>query len=457
MKQLIKHFLGGAVLLALPMFLTSCDDILGQWDKPAPTSIVLSQGTPTISITADDLKLYVDDTDTRIGTASTGATVNYASSDESIATVDANGKVTAVGVGTATITASVDPTEKFTGASATYNVIVSKIDVRLNPLYYVAEYNVQDFNTTTKVVTFDSDPASLTDKRVYMWSNAMTNFAKQDGDYDIYWDGNSNSKKVTDASESFYYHLPCLQEWNTVLPGDFSSYEPWVDWSTPRNSNPNVFDTGFYPNGGYTHKLGDNSSKEWPDVYCIFGYDATTKGGILDNSYWNTITAQSDVRYGIRFLGTKHCSIWKYQSIELDPIDATHNQCKLVVTAKIIDQLEKTDASLESILAEYMAKDDEWWNYNNPNAGAVQREFYSQGSFSIASGGATPAYSDYANKEQWTGHYWSTTNGNRDETGSYLEARVFDVSKNNAGIGSQTRTNYWCHHFSVRLFREPKE
>ena len=418
MKQSIKLILGGALLVALPLFLTSCDDILGQWDKPAPTSIVISQGTPTISITADDLKLYVDDTDTRIGTASTGATVNYASSDESIATVDANGKVTAVGVGTATITASVDPTDKFTGASATYKVIVSKIDVGLNPLYYVAETNVQDFNTTTKVVTFDSDPASLTEKRVYARDDAMGKFAKQTTEYDVYWDGHSNGKTVTDANNDFYYHLPCPKEWNSVMP----------------DANDNIFK--------------ENISS--PAITCIFGYDDDTKNGITDNSYWNSNPTKSDVRYVLRFLGTVHCSVWKYQSIIVDP---TKHQCVLIVTAKIIDKLEVGDASLESKLAEYIAKDEDWWNNNNPNAGAVQRKFYSQGYWNNSS-----SSSGYANTQPYNGYYFSTMDAHR---GYSHESHLFHINGNEAPWAMYSPvTNFNSakyNHFSVRLFREPKE
>ena len=418
MKQLIKHLLGGALLLAFPLFLTSCEDILGEWDKPAPTSIVLSKGTPTISITADDLKLYVDDTDTRIGTASTGATVTYASSDESIATVDANGKVTAVGVGTATITASVDPTEKFTGASATYNVIVSKIDVRLNPLYYVTETNVQDYTESGSIVTvtFDINPASLTDKRVYAKNEAFGKFAKQSSWYDLYWDGHSNGKTVTDANNDFYYHLPCPKEWNSVMP----------------DASANIFEA--------------NVSS--PVVTCIFGYNATTIAGITDNSYWNSNPTKSDVRYVLRFLGTEYCSVWKYQLTKLDP---TTNQCLLVVTAKIIDQLEVGDASLESKLAEYMAKDDEWWDYNNPNAGAFQRKFYCQGYL-----GNTSDASGYANTQRYRGYYWTTQKG-RNST----EACLFHINGNEAPwvAYSPVTQSYGgtINHFSVRLFREPKE
>ena len=39
MKHSIKLILRGALLLALPMFLTSCDDILGEWNRPAPNPV----------------------------------------------------------------------------------------------------------------------------------------------------------------------------------------------------------------------------------------------------------------------------------------------------------------------------------------------------------------------------------------------------------------------------------
>ena len=47
MKQSIKLLLGGALLLSLPMFLTSCEDILGEWDKPAPVNVTPDDGGTT--------------------------------------------------------------------------------------------------------------------------------------------------------------------------------------------------------------------------------------------------------------------------------------------------------------------------------------------------------------------------------------------------------------------------
>ena len=43
MKKILSKFLGGALLFGLTMSLTSCEDILGHWEKPTPNPI-----TPTV-------------------------------------------------------------------------------------------------------------------------------------------------------------------------------------------------------------------------------------------------------------------------------------------------------------------------------------------------------------------------------------------------------------------------
>ena len=43
MKKILSKLLGGALLFGLTMSLTSCEDILGHWEKPTPNPI-----TPTV-------------------------------------------------------------------------------------------------------------------------------------------------------------------------------------------------------------------------------------------------------------------------------------------------------------------------------------------------------------------------------------------------------------------------
>ena len=177
-------------------------------------------------------------------------------------------------------------------------------------------------------------------------------------------------------------------------------------------------------------------------------YYATTKAGnIRDYSYWNAYSTGTDVRYAIRFLGTDHCSVWKYQVKDNGAFEGT-TQYVLVVTAKIIDKLETTDASLEAKLNEYIAKDDDWWDYNNENAGAVQRKFYTLGFYHHS----TPT----VRKDFNTGYYWSTTNGNRTPADDALdaEARALSLGDKDANLGSQTRTDTYPQKYTVRLFRK---
>ena len=95
-------------LLTIGMGLTSCegalDDILGEWSRPTPGS---STGGAVTSIGLDaDMKLAVGDKGQLTAKVDpAGTAVTWSSDKEEIATVDANGLVTAVAVGTAIITA----------------------------------------------------------------------------------------------------------------------------------------------------------------------------------------------------------------------------------------------------------------------------------------------------------------------------------------------------------------
>jgi hypothetical protein len=112
MKALKFNLLGGIILLCLSMMFASCegtlDDVFGEWDKPAPQTSTTVAVT-SISLDKATLELQVGKTSQLTATVApdnaTDKTITWSSDQEAIATVDANGLVTAKADGTATITA----------------------------------------------------------------------------------------------------------------------------------------------------------------------------------------------------------------------------------------------------------------------------------------------------------------------------------------------------------------
>lgn len=104
--------LGGALLFSLTMSLTSCDpyldDIFGEWSRPTPGGDGGSSATVTSLTLGKSLRFDKNDLTAQTLTATvtpSNATIIWSSDKESVATVDATGKVTPVAPGEATITA----------------------------------------------------------------------------------------------------------------------------------------------------------------------------------------------------------------------------------------------------------------------------------------------------------------------------------------------------------------
>ena len=127
-----------------------------------PTQAII---TPDVSFNSTDAKtLYLDGTTTYTNTATvTGIDkpISYSSSDESVATVNASGVVNAVGIGTATITASVAAELGVNkAASDTYELTVKNTTTiaGLKALYNAAQSPAKAFaaDFTDAVVTYVS-------------------------------------------------------------------------------------------------------------------------------------------------------------------------------------------------------------------------------------------------------------------------------------------------------------
>ena len=119
MKNL-KHVLFGTLAVLAVLFLTGC------WQKDHPVRTSLNVDTSTLT-------LAVGESATRTATtkAQWDYQITYTSSNPAVATVDQNGKVTAVSEGEAVITVSMDETIKswYAAATRSYNVVVKELKI----------------------------------------------------------------------------------------------------------------------------------------------------------------------------------------------------------------------------------------------------------------------------------------------------------------------------------------
>ncbi|SEV87329.1 hypothetical protein SAMN04487827_0651 [Prevotella sp. khp7] len=292
-----------------------------------------------------------------------------------------------------------------------YNVKCTNKDKHLNPLWYVAENNVKSYNSSTKVVTLETNPAAAGSSYCYKWYDAMAYFANQGASYDTYWIGD-----ITDGSTGFKYHLPCRKEWLSIIPALVIPSDIENIFATSDNDP-------FVTSGLYT----ENS--------CIFGYNAETQAGRQYKSYWSNYDATNRplTRYAIRFLGTRYCSVWKYQL----------SGYVLTITAKLIDYIAEDDTSLSSKLNSYMSQSDSWWNTNDEGEGAIQRKLYEAGYRYNSQNGGTGVADVNINE---AGRYWSCST--ETATGNGYSSRIYFT---NLGMAVDYTDKKWGH--TVRLFR----
>ena len=179
-----------------------------------------------------------------------------------------------------------------------YSITVKDGIFRRNPLWYVAPYNM--LNATTMATT---DNAGY----YYPWSQAMSEFGAQASSYNDY---RRAGKIITGYSGT--WHLPILDELRSLFPG----YQIWG------GSKSDIFDLD---NGTGTYKASNLVVK--------FGYNAITRAGIDEASYWKKIS--STEIHAIRYLGTDYCSAWKYI------IDSY----KLTVYSTLIEKVENSQSA----------------------------------------------------------------------------------------------------------------
>jgi len=107
----------------------------------------------TLAFSEPTTTLTVGETATNAATATPAGTITYTSSDEAVATVDATGKVTALTIGTATITANVAEDEDYNAAEASYELTVNGIAAATGVGINISEISVGDADVLTATYT----------------------------------------------------------------------------------------------------------------------------------------------------------------------------------------------------------------------------------------------------------------------------------------------------------------
>lgn len=142
---------------------------------------VTEPAAPTVEITPKELELKVNETGTLEANATAGAQVSWKSSNENVATVDNNGKVTAIAEGEATITATAVLNKKTAEARCTVTVIA---DTPVNPPTE-AKYELTLNKTTLNLVEGDSEELTATVTKDGVQVNA-----------DVLWSLSNESKDI---------------------------------------------------------------------------------------------------------------------------------------------------------------------------------------------------------------------------------------------------------------------
>ena len=354
----------------------------------------IAKAAGSISYATSTVSMTVGATSTNELTKEGDGTVTYASSDDNKATVNSTtGAVTAVAAGSATITATVADGTNYTYATntASYTVNVTTKDIKMNPLWYVATYNM---GSSTSM------ESSLNAGYFHNWADAMSKYAASTTSYTAYTNANK-----TISGQTGTWHLPVKGEWLSVQPGD----------------GTNMF--GFVSSGTTAYK----SAYATP----VWGYNTATKAGISETSYFVKVSDKE--MHAIRFIGTDYVSAWKY---ELLGGFTSGEYGYLKISATLIDGSSITDES--SAATWYNSNFSSVTFGNNESAFAQERTFYARGNHN----GSSAATAD--GSIGTSGNYWSATEG------SSTSAWYLGFSSSIAYVYN----SYRSYGRSVRLFRD---
>ena len=273
-------FFLAALAVSATATLTSCEDILGTWDRPTPAAV-----TPTASVAVTGITLSETTLNKKVGDAAvtltatvapdnaSDKTLTWSSDKESVATV-ADGVVTIVGTGTALITATA---KDGSGVEATCTVnvglLAGKFSVDNGKQVQFSQGNLQ-FQASTKTWRFAEHQYD------YVGDDTKGNVLVEST--------KSNNASISDT----YTGWIDLFGWGTsghkYDSGYGSDYQPWSTSTTDTNYGPNGTDNGLYDSfaqGDWGTNMGTGwrtlKSDEW--TYLFNTRSASTVSG-TDNA-----------------------------------------------------------------------------------------------------------------------------------------------------------------------------
>lgn len=160
-KNNFKSLMQAAVLVCTPLVIASCDDVFGDVDNPVSSHISIKDAAVNLVLHADSAAKA---TYTRTAIAASGAQIEYSSSDEKIATVDAKtGKITAVNGGECEIIA------KATGLDSRGNKTYQEEEVRfpVKVTDYRCRVEFEEAAATVNSADIDAQVFKLKSSEVY--------------------------------------------------------------------------------------------------------------------------------------------------------------------------------------------------------------------------------------------------------------------------------------------------
>lgn len=259
------------LLFAVSVLLMSCGK-----DKNDPVAV------SSITLNKTTLALTVGDSETLAGTLlpanATNKTIAWSSSNAGVATVDATGKVTAIGAGTSTIIANAEG--KTANCTATISpVVIAVSSITLNKT--TLAFAVGGSETLTGSIL----PADATNKTI-VWSCSNTDVATVDatGKVTAISAGTTTITATADGKTA-----TCTVTLVTISEKDWVLING-VKWATRNVDAPGTFAATPEASGMYYQW---NRKQGWPATGSVTGWDASMPTG----TFWETENDPSPVGF----------------------------------------------------------------------------------------------------------------------------------------------------------------